>query len=271
MIDKKKLGIMQGRLSKVYRNKIQSFPFFNWKQEFKLANKIGLKNIEWTIDNYKYKKNPLLTDNGNEEIQYLTDKYKIKIPSVTADFFMEDKYFYYHRINKYSKFFNFLDKCSKNKINLIVIPLVDNSSIKNNKDFLKILIEDFKFLENKLNRLKIQLAFETDLGPKLNLEFMESLNSNIYGINYDIGNSIGYGHNYKTEFKILKKYIKNIHIKNKKKNKTCNLFLGDGNIEKIVNYFLNKGYKKNFIFQTARVKKRHYDIIKIYYKHFSNE
>ena len=43
MIDKKKLGIMQGRLSKVYRNKIQSFPFFNWKQEFKLANKIGKK------------------------------------------------------------------------------------------------------------------------------------------------------------------------------------------------------------------------------------
>ena len=48
----------------------------------------------------------------------------------------------------------------KNKINLIVIPLVDNSSIKNNKDFLKILIEDFKFLENKLNRLKIQLALK---------------------------------------------------------------------------------------------------------------
>ena len=107
MIDKKKIGVMQGRLSNVFRNKIQSFPFLNWKHEFKLANKIGLRNIEWTIDNYKYKRNPLLTTNGNEEIQYLTNRYKIKIPSVTADFFMEDKYFYYHRMNKYSKFFNF--------------------------------------------------------------------------------------------------------------------------------------------------------------------
>ena len=84
---------------------------------------------------------------------------------------------------------------------MIVVPLLDNSSVKNNKDYLKILIEDFKFIEKKLERLKIQLAFETDLEPKLNLEFMESLNSNIYGLNYDIGNSIGYGHNYETEFK----------------------------------------------------------------------
>ena len=28
-----KIGFMQGRLSPIYRNKIQSFPWMHWKQE----------------------------------------------------------------------------------------------------------------------------------------------------------------------------------------------------------------------------------------------
>ena len=86
MIDKKKLGFMQGRLSSIIRNKIQAFPFSNWKKEFYLANKIGFENIEWTIDNYKFSKNPIINKNDYEEIKYLKNKFKIKIPTITADF-----------------------------------------------------------------------------------------------------------------------------------------------------------------------------------------
>ena len=45
---------------------------------------------------------------------------------------------------------------------------------------------------------------------------IKKLNSSIFGINYDIGNSIGYGFNYRLEIKKLIKFIKNVHIKNKK-------------------------------------------------------
>ena len=44
------IGFMQGRLTELYENKIQSFPWNNWEKEFELANKNGLKIMEWTID-----------------------------------------------------------------------------------------------------------------------------------------------------------------------------------------------------------------------------
>ena len=69
-----KLGFMQGRLSPIVRNKIQAFPFKDWKKEFILAKKIGFKLMEWTIDTYNYQNNPILTINGVKEIQRLKKK-----------------------------------------------------------------------------------------------------------------------------------------------------------------------------------------------------
>ena len=53
------LGFMQGRLSPSKKNKIQFFPEKSWKKEFFLANKIGLKHMEWTLDYKNLYKNPI--------------------------------------------------------------------------------------------------------------------------------------------------------------------------------------------------------------------
>ena len=53
-----KLGFMQGRLSPKVNNKIQSFPFKYWKQEFSVAQKIKINLMEWTVDSHKYFNNP---------------------------------------------------------------------------------------------------------------------------------------------------------------------------------------------------------------------
>ena len=60
----KNLGFMQGRLVPDERNKIQSFPWQNWKKEFQLAKKLKLNIMEWTIDYENSQKNPI---NNNEE------------------------------------------------------------------------------------------------------------------------------------------------------------------------------------------------------------
>ena len=45
-----KLGLIQGRLLKrEIKSKLQSFPWSSWQKEFFLM-KIGLKNLEWTLD-----------------------------------------------------------------------------------------------------------------------------------------------------------------------------------------------------------------------------
>ena len=52
-----KIGIMQGRLvPREIKSKLQSFPFKNWKKEFNIAAKNGIKIIEWTIDYNTFKK-----------------------------------------------------------------------------------------------------------------------------------------------------------------------------------------------------------------------
>ena len=81
-----KIGFMQGRLSKIERGRIQSFPFNNWANEFTLAKKNGFKLIEWTIDSFKIDKNPILTKKGISEIEYFKKKMELKLRVLLAIF-----------------------------------------------------------------------------------------------------------------------------------------------------------------------------------------
>jgi hypothetical protein len=63
----KKLGFMQGRLvNSEKKNAIQYFPEKNWPKELKIAKKINLKIMEWTINNENLKKNPFYNGELNK-------------------------------------------------------------------------------------------------------------------------------------------------------------------------------------------------------------
>ena len=85
-----KIGFMQGRLSPLENGRIQSFPSTNWKNEFEIANQNNFNLIEWTVDTPTLNKNPLASQNSVIEIVENSLNQKIKIPSVTCDFFMEN-------------------------------------------------------------------------------------------------------------------------------------------------------------------------------------
>ena len=126
-----KLAIMQGRLSPMVNRKIQSFPIKNWKKEFSIAKKIGLKFIEWTLDYQHLFLNPLLTKKGKKEIKFFSKKYSIKIKSLTGDCFMQRPFW---KLKNNSKlilnFKKIINCCGEIKIKYIVVPLVDKGSIK---------------------------------------------------------------------------------------------------------------------------------------------
>ena len=84
---------MQGRLSPIERDRLQTFPFSNWKNEFEIAHKNNFFLIEWTIDTYNIDENPIFFDNGLKEIKDYQFKYSIHLDSVTCDFFMENPIF----------------------------------------------------------------------------------------------------------------------------------------------------------------------------------
>ena len=252
-----KFGVMQGRLSKPLNGKIQSFPKKTWEKEFSLAKKLSLKYIEWTLDQKDLYKNPLLNEEGRNKINKLCKKNNIKVISITGDCFMQ-KPFWKEKKNLKKKLLidlkNIISSASKMNIKYLILPLVDNGSIKNNFQENTIYIE-LKKLIPILKKNKLKILFETDFNPTKYFNFIKKFKKNFFGINYDIGNSASYNFDPIAEFKKYGKYIKNIHAKDRKKfGNTVPLGKGNSNFKLIFNLCRKYKYKGSFTVQAAREK-----------------
>ncbi len=248
---------MQGRLSSMIGNKIQAFPTKNWSKEFKIAKSIGMNLMEWTIDQKNLYKNPLLTEQGRKKIKLLTRKFGIKIKSLTGDCFMQAPFWKsknYKRLRLQNDFINIVQASSKVGIKKIVLPLVDNGSIKNSKQ-KAIVINFMKNIVKILKKNDQMILFELDMNPKKVKDFIEKLNPKFFGINYDIGNSSSLGYDPREEFASYGRRIKNIHIKDRiYKGPSVKLGQGNANFEKVFSLSDKNKYKGNYILQTARAK-----------------
>tara|TARA_A100001011_G_scaffold400064_1_gene512080 strand:+ start:2920 stop:3753 length:834 start_codon:yes stop_codon:yes gene_type:complete len=271
------VGFMQGRLSPTKNNKIQFFPEKNWKKEFFLANKIGLKYMEWTLDYKNLYKNPIFTNEGIREIKNLSKKYNIKIKSLTGDCFMQKPFWKFSSSKKYIDDLKKIIKACRNlKIKYIIFPLVDNSSIKNKTEENKIILE-FKKLNNILTTNNVRILFESNYNPKNLKTFIEKFDLKNFGINYDSGNSASLNYDVDVEFNHYGKYIKNIHLKDRILNgKTIRLGKGNANFQKIFKNIKRIRYNNLLILQTARSLTKNKDIeeLKInikYVKKYLNE
>ena len=254
-----KIGFVQGRfLDSEKKNKIQFFPSKKWKKEIKIAIKNKINLIEWTVNIENIKKNPIYNENLLHQLMKFKKKSGIKIPSVTCDFFMQNPFYKLKNNKDKIKNLEILKKVIKNGqkigIQLFILPLVDNSSIKNfnqEKELISTLNEK-KFL--KLLKKKSQILFESDYSPKKIIKFIKKFNLKKFGINYDTGNSASLNYNVKKE-KTYFKYVKNIHIKDRLKNGPS-VRLGNGNWDYISFFNILKKikYNNNLILQTARAK-----------------
>ncbi len=249
---------MQGRLSPIYKNKIQSFPKYHWSNEFKKIKDLNLNSIEWTLDHSEILKNPINTDKGIKKIIQLKKKYKIRIDSLTGDCFMQKPFWKakgYERENLIKILKLVIIKSSKVGVKKIILPLVDNGSINKNVH-LKVLISTLRKIIPLLKKNKQQILFELDFGPKKALQFIKKFNTRYFGINYDIGNSSSLGFKPENEINTYGRYIKNVHIKDRYfKGTTVRLGKGNANFNEVFINLKKKKYNGNFILQTARSKK----------------
>tara|TARA_B100001057_G_scaffold490579_1_gene579128 strand:+ start:90 stop:923 length:834 start_codon:yes stop_codon:yes gene_type:complete len=263
-----KYGIMQGRLSPSKKNLIQFFPSETWQDEFKPARKLGFKFIEWTLDYNNLNQNPLLNHKSRKKIKRLCKKYNIKIKSVTCDCFMEKPFWKIKNNDKYLlDFRNVVDASSKFGIKYLIIPLVDNGSLKNYhhvKKAIKVFQKELRMIKKK----NVKILFESDFEPSALKKFIKRFDLKYFGINYDTGNSAGLGYDIDSEFNYYGKYVKNIHIKDKKfKGKTVRLGKGDAQFENLEKNIKRLKYKGLVVLQTARSKvKQDYNEAKINFK-----
>ncbi len=259
IFNQNRIGFMQGRLVDKINNKIQFFPEHNWLEEIKIAKSEKFNLMEWTINYENIKKNPLY----NGEIKMLSkiiSNNKFQIKSVTCDFFMQKPFFKEKLINKKKKclddIYQVIKNCNKLKFKYLILPLVDNSSILNLRQERELIQTIKKEIFPKLKKLKI--LFEIDYKPNKVLSFIKKFNSKKVGINYDTGNSASLNYNIKDEMKYFK-YVKNIHIKDRKKfGTTVRLGMGNWNYKLFFNKIKKINYKGNFILQTARSNKHNH-------------
>jgi hexulose-6-phosphate isomerase len=246
------VGMMQGRLSPIRNGRIQSFPHENWRNEIAEAAQMNIQKIEWTIDSEEFSSNPLVSSSGRNEINSIINEWKLTVPSVTCDYYMENPPWLASEEEVQANLKSIINGMHQINSETLVIPLVDNSSIKNSA-YASYVIDFFKELEQHLVDLNIRIAFETDLPPYEFRSFIENFNPSVFGVNYDIGNSASLGFNPLEEFDSFGPRIINVHVKDRVLNgATVPLGQGNADFELVFDLLAGAGYKGNYILQTAR-------------------
>jgi len=249
------IGFMQGRLSPVVNGLIQSFPWTNWQQEFQIAESIGFGLMEWTIDQDRLYENPLLTLDGREKIRALSQEHGVNVNSLTGDCFMQAPF--WKSNNKehddlLKDFVLVIESCAAVGISIVIIPLVDNGRLENSQQE-NMLVSDLQEMTELFLKHNIQVMFESDFSPSELLRFIERLDSTVFSINYDIGNSAALDFDPVEEIKVYGHRIGNVHIKDRVLGGTT-VPLGEGAADfiKVFSALNEAQYKGKYILQTAR-------------------
>jgi len=250
-----KIGFMQGRLCDQVDGKIQAFPWNDWEDEFSVAESINLSVMEWTIDKDKLYENPLMTKEGQRKISALSSIHHVAIPSLTGDCFMQAPFWKTSadlESELQKDFLAVCDACSALRIEMIVIPLVDDGCLENSQQEDR-LVDFLLSHEKPFEQKNIKILFESDFEP-LNLKrFIDRLPSDSFGINYDIGNSAALGFEPRDEFAAYGSRIVNVHVKDRVRGgTTVPLGSGSADFELVFSELKNAKYFGNYILQSAR-------------------
>tara|TARA_B110000211_G_scaffold49831_1_gene54437 strand:+ start:5530 stop:6360 length:831 start_codon:yes stop_codon:yes gene_type:complete len=250
------IGFMQGRLSPMIEGKIQAFPWGCWQHEILAAKNIGISIMEWTLDQERLYDNPLMTSSGQREITSLCKKHDFCIPSLTGDCFMQAPFWKASDAVTCEKlkadFKAIISACGNIGIEFVVVPLVDDGSLDDIQQE-NILVDFLLQQQNHIRELGVRIVFESDFSPVELHRFISKLDSDVFGINYDIGNSASLGLNPVEEFKFIGDRIFNVHVKDRVLGGTT-VPLGQGvaDFKTVYRLLKSHNYNANYILQTAR-------------------
>tara|TARA_B100001146_G_scaffold100159_1_gene88739 strand:- start:136 stop:969 length:834 start_codon:yes stop_codon:yes gene_type:complete len=248
-----KIGVMNGRLSEPLTKKIQEFPRNTWKYEFEKASISGFRTIEWIFD--AWNKNPVMNDDGINQIKHFSEQTGIIINSLLADYFMEKKLFSVSEFDLQKNLEvlrNLIKNSNRLGIKILEIPFVDSSSLKTKEEQSQVLSNIEKIVP-LLEEYDVFLTLETDLSPISFKELIISFNHPNIKANYDVGNSTSLGYDMKEELNLYGDLIYNIHIKDRKyRGQTVPLGNGDTDFELFFNLLQKINYDGELIIQGAR-------------------
>lgn len=254
-------GIMQGRLSPPEDGRFQSFPRRSWREELSRASQAGLTYIEWIYDEYGASANPITTEEGVAELNYLKQKAGVKTPAICADWLMDFPLIRCseeERRQRESVLHNLLRWAKGVDASRVVLPFVDASSIRTEDEKVTVL----GVLERALplsDELGVELHLEADFGPVEFAAFLSRIPHASVKVNYDSGNSSGLGYVASEEFAAYGHRIGSIHIKDRErlpdgKVATKSLGHGSADFDDVFRSIRKIGYSGGLTLQVARGK-----------------
>ena len=248
----KSIGIMQGRLLPRFRDRYQAHPLGYWQAEFHIAKELGFNQIEFILDYNDVEQNPLMSKKGIKEIKQTVKESGVEIKSICADYFMEAPFHSKHQKRSESVLEQLIKNARKLNIVDIVIPCVDQSSLKNEDDF-RVFVKSINKLLPLAEKYGIYINFETDLNPKRFKDLLKRFSSKNIKVNYDIGNSASLGYSPKEEFKAYGEYISDLHIKDRiLHGGSVKLGTGNADFKKVFQLLKKYKFDGNIIMQAAK-------------------
>jgi L-ribulose-5-phosphate 3-epimerase len=250
-----RIGFMQGRLSALVDGKIQAFPWNEWREEFPRAKGLGIGRMEWTIDQERLRENPLTTDGGRGAISRLARGNTIRIASLTGDCFMQAPFWKADGQAREALVADLdlvLASCAALRLEFVVIPLVDNGKIETAEQ-AEVLLHALLERSASLSKQGVRVVFESDLPPAELATFIANFPRDVFGINYDIGNSAALGFDCSEEIAAYAPHILNVHVKDRLRGgTTVPLGTGAADLAKAIRLIEQSGYSGQYILQTAR-------------------
>ena len=250
-----RIGFMQGRLTSLVGSKIQAFPWDTWQEEFASAKEISMGLMEWTLDQERLYENPIMTQQGRDLIRNLCKQNNLSIPSLTGDCFMQAPFWKASGEEScilQQDFLNVIKSARGVGVSMLVVPLVDNGSLDNLEQEKRLL----RFLQENtasFDSCGVKIIFESDFEPTNLARFIDHLDPDFFGINYDVGNSASLGFDCEEELKEFGKRILNVHIKDRFLGGTSvPLGKGNANFNAVFEGLGKCSYNGNFILQTSR-------------------
>jgi L-ribulose-5-phosphate 3-epimerase len=241
-----KVGFLQGRLSPKPPDRIQSFPKDSWQKEFELAKELGFDCVELIYEVPNLEANPLASPQGRKSVVALSQKYDIQLHSICADYFMERKLPQHFETAR-----ELLSIATDIGCSLIEFPFVDSSSLKTEEERNDI-VSMFRDLSEVAQQNKLRIALETDLAPLSFRSLLGQLPSDIFGANFDMGNSAALGYDVKAECLSFGDRILNVHVKDRVLGgTTVPLQTGHVDFERVFSSLAQANYRGDFILQTA--------------------
>ena len=204
-------GIMQGRLSAQTDRGYQSFPWETWQAEFNLAADRGLEHIEWVLDSWRLDENPLLSDTSG--VIGRAQETGVQVLSVCADYLM-DRPLDVTDSGSWAVLSQLADAMQELGAQWLVVPCVDQSSLRTPSSLAR-LASAADQLGDELAGTGIRVSLESDLGPAEFAALLTGLDPEIFGVNYDIGNSAYLGYSPAEEFDAYGDRISLVHIKDR--------------------------------------------------------